>query len=100
MEQMATGRVVTVRTQASPGSGVEVSISDVGRGIPEDQLGGIFAPCNTSKAEGIGLGLAICRTIVAAHHGTLWATNNPTRGATLHFVLPADSTASDPAGTD
>lgn len=95
MEQVATGRVLAVRTQAAPGSGVEVSISDVGRGIPEDQLEGIFAPFNTSKAEGIGLGLAICRTIVAAHRGTLWATNNPSRGATLHFVLPADATAAD-----
>ena len=38
----------------------------------------------------MGLGLAVCRTIITAHGGNLWATNNPARGATVHFTLPAD----------
>ena len=48
----------------------------------------IFEPFFTTKEEGMGLGLSVCRTIIAAHRGRLWATNNPDRGATFHFSLP------------
>lgn len=89
MDNVSAGRTLTVRTRTVPGPAIEVSISDIGRGIPADDLDRIFTPFVTSKAEGIGLGLAICRTIIQAHHGTLWATNNSSRGATLHFRLPA-----------
>lgn len=88
MDQVSTGRSLTVRTQLVPGPAVEVAISDVGRGLPEDDPDSIFTPFVTSKRDGIGLGLPICRTIVQAHRGSLWATNNASRGATLHFVLP------------
>jgi signal transduction histidine kinase len=81
-------RVLTVQTQLVTGSGVEVAITDIGHGIPVDDLERIFTPFVTDKAEGIGLGLSICRTIIRAHHGRLWATKNEPRGATLHFVLP------------
>lgn len=86
----ASGRVLEVRTRLAEEQAIEVSISDVGRGIPPDDLELIFAPFFTSKKEGMGLGLAVCRTITQAHHGTLWATNNAARGATLHFQLPID----------
>ena len=42
------------------------------------------------EAKGMGLGLSVCRTIIAAHRGKLWATNNADRGATFHFSLPID----------
>ncbi len=48
----------------------------------------IFEPFFTTKAEGMGLGLSVCRTIIAAHRGKLWATNNADCGATFHFSLP------------
>lgn len=73
----------------------EYSISDIGRGLPADDPESIFTPFVTSKRDGIGLGLPICRTIIQAHRGTLWATNNDSRGATLHFLLPAYSSAAD-----
>jgi signal transduction histidine kinase len=48
----------------------------------------IFEPFFTTKEKGMGLGLSVCRSIIAAHHGKLWATNNPDCGATFHFSLP------------
>ena len=48
----------------------------------------IFEPFFTTKAKGLGLGLSVCRTIIAAHRGKLWATNNADCGATFHFSLP------------
>ena len=70
-----------------------MSVADRGSGIPPEDLERIFEPFVSTKAEGMGLGLAVCRTIVAAHHGRLWATNNADRGATMHFTLPAKKTA-------
>lgn len=95
MEEVSIERTLTVRAHTVPGPAVEVSISDNGRGLPADEPDSIFTPFVTSKRDGIGLGLPICRTIIQAHRGTLWATNNATRGATLHFVLPAFSSAAD-----
>jgi C4-dicarboxylate-specific signal transduction histidine kinase len=56
-------------------------------GIQDTEV--IFEPFFTTKDYGIGLGLAVCRTIVASHGGRLWATNNTPRGASLHVSLPA-----------
>jgi two-component system, LuxR family, sensor kinase FixL len=77
-----------VRTQVADGAGVEVSVSDSGRGIPAADLERIFEPFVTSKEHGMGLGLSVCRTIVAAHGGRLWAESVDGRGATLRFALP------------
>ena len=67
---------------------VQVSVADRGRGIPAGETERVFEPFVTTKARGMGLGLAVCRTIVSAHGGRLWAANNPERGATFHFTLP------------
>ena len=76
-----------------PAGYVRIRISDQGMGIPEDELEAVFDKfVQSSKtrtgAGGSGLGLAICREIVEAHHGRIWAENNPTGGAYLSFVLP------------
>lgn len=89
MESYSGERRLTLRTAATAGGDVEVSVEDRGPGIAPDDLERIFEPFISTKADGMGLGLAVCRTIVAAHHGRLWATNNADRGATLHFTLPA-----------
>ena len=83
----APDRTLTLRTVALTDGGVEVSVTDRGSGIPPENLERIFEPFVSAKPEGLGLGLAICRTIVTAHHGRLWATNNADRGASLHFTL-------------
>ena len=68
---------------------VRVSVGDSGSGIAQSDLQRLFEPFVTTKAKGLGLGLAVCRTIVGAHGGRIWATNNAGSGSTFHFTLPA-----------
>jgi two-component system sensor kinase FixL len=72
------------------GDAVQVSVSDQGRGIALDDMERIFEPFFTTKPQGMGLGLAICRTIINAHKGQLWAANNPDCGASFYFTLPSN----------
>ena len=67
---------------------VRVSVRDQGTGIDEDHITGIFEAFYTTKSEGMGMGLSICRSIIEAHGGQLWAENNPDRGATVSFTVP------------
>jgi signal transduction histidine kinase len=83
----ADNRLV-IRTQMTPFGNVEVSVADRGAGIPSADLERIFEPFVTTKSHGLGLGLSICRSIVEAHGGRLWATSNADRGATLHCEFP------------
>jgi C4-dicarboxylate-specific signal transduction histidine kinase len=85
-------RRIVLRVDGSE-SGPHVTVSDQGPGLPAD-ADRIFEPFVTTKPDGIGLGLAVCRSIVAAHGGKLWAANNPERGATFHFTIPASGAAS------
>ena len=62
--------------------------TDRGGGIDADRLEHVFEPFFSTKPQGMGLGLAISRTIVLAHGGKLWVENNPDRGATFRFTLP------------
>jgi C4-dicarboxylate-specific signal transduction histidine kinase len=85
-------RRLLIRTGMENGSSaVIVSVTDRGGSIPEEKIEQIFEPFFTTKAKGMGLGLSVCRTIIAAHRGKLWATNNADRGATFHFSLPIES---------
>jgi two-component system, LuxR family, sensor kinase FixL len=81
-------RRVEVCTTPSDAEHVSVSVSDNGAGIPPEGLDRVFEPFFTTKTYGLGLGLSVCRTIVGAHGGRLWASNNPVRGAAFHFTLP------------
>jgi signal transduction histidine kinase len=66
----------------------ELSVSDNGAGIPEGNLSEIFEPFFTSKAEGMGMGLSIARTIIEAHDGQIWAGNRDYGGASFRIRLP------------
>jgi two-component system sensor histidine kinase DctS len=72
-------------------AGVTVSISDRGCGIPPEVKEKIFEPFFTTKAEGMGIGLNICRSIVELHRGRMWAEENPEGGAVFSFSLPVDA---------
>ena len=89
MADVGAGREITLHTHSTDVGGVQVSVTDVGRGIPEEDIERIFSPFVTTKTSGIGLGLAVCVSIIHTHRGTIWATNNDARGATVHFKLPA-----------
>ena len=80
-------RAVTVRTCRADDA-VEVAVSDTGRGIPADRLPRVFDAFFTTKADGLGLGLAIARSIVEWHGGRIWAEDRDGRGATFRMRLP------------
>jgi two-component system sensor kinase FixL len=88
MEGTPGSRQLVLRTRTMDGAGVEVSVSDCGCGIRPGELERIFEPFVTTKKHGMGLGLSVCRTIVAAHGGRLWAESVDGCGATLRFALP------------
>jgi len=83
-------RIVTVRTRQIYAGSVQIAVSDRGTGIEPQRLARLFEPFQTSKPDGLGLGLSICRSIVEGHGGRLWAENNPDRGATFCFTVPVD----------
>jgi len=82
------GRQMTVRTCIDADGLVECAIADTGPGLPDDAAEQVFEQFFTTKAEGMGMGLSISRTIMEAHRGRLWATPNPERGTTFQFTLP------------
>ena len=95
MDHVPKGRALAILTRPAEDDQVEILVSDVGRGIPAEDLERVFAPFVTSKAQGLGLGLAVCRTIIQAHRGVLLAINNPDAGATLRILLPVLATESE-----
>jgi signal transduction histidine kinase len=75
--------------QQDPTGDILVAVQDSGPGIDPEHLERVFAPFYTTKTTGIGMGLSICRSIIAAHGGRLWAEANRPRGAIFQFTLPA-----------
>ena len=85
----AESRIIDIRTSRVE-KFAELTVSDRGPGIPEDKLKEIFEPFFTSKAEGMGMGLSIARTIVEAHHGLISAKNRDLGGASFRIRLPVE----------
>ena len=79
-------RLLVVST--TMGGDARIEVGDRGSGIAPDALARVFEPFVTTKRDGLGLGLALCRSILAAHGGHISATNNPERGATFVVSLP------------
>jgi two-component system sensor kinase FixL len=66
---------------------VEISVADTGPGLPDEVRKKLFQPFVTTKATGMGVGLSVCRTIVEAHQGRLWAEDNPGGGTVFRFTV-------------
>jgi signal transduction histidine kinase len=80
---------LTIQSQRGENGQVLISVSDTGVGLPPQQANRIFDAFFTTKTHGTGMGLRISRSIVESHGGRLWAADNPPRGATFQFTLPA-----------
>jgi PAS domain S-box-containing protein len=94
-----TGGVLTVKTQLGENGQLLISVSDTGVGLPKEKTEQIFDTFFTTKPQGSGMGLSICRSIVESHGGSLWASANHGRGATFHFTLPLAAEAAQVPGT-
>jgi signal transduction histidine kinase len=91
MSGVADGtRELHISTASIAAEGVRVAVRDTGHGLGPESLPRLFEPFYTTKPDGMGLGLSICRPIIEAHGGRLWATMCEPRGALFQFTIPAD----------
>ena len=98
MADMPSGaRALTIRTGPGGNDCVLISVCDTGPGIAEGKLEQVFEPFYSSKINGMGLGLSVCRTIINAHGGRLWAEHHAGRGAEFHLMLPVSPVQAEPA---
>jgi C4-dicarboxylate-specific signal transduction histidine kinase len=84
-------RALVVRTSLYDPETVMVAVQDTGPPLDDNVVSRMFEPFFTTKSAGMGMGLPICRTIIEAHGGRLWAVRNPDRGLTVQFTLPRAS---------
>ncbi|HMG86232.1 MAG TPA: two-component regulator propeller domain-containing protein [Terracidiphilus sp.] len=91
-----TGGVLTVKSQLGEDGQIEIAVKDTGPGLPVDKIDQIFDGFFTTKPQGSGMGLAICKSIVESHGGRIWANGDGGRGATFHFTLPAPPAQASP----
>jgi signal transduction histidine kinase len=80
-------RILSVKSEVVD-SGIMIAVADSGKGIASQDVDRIFNPLFTTKPDGMGMGLSICRSIIEAHEGRLWLVGNTPRGAVFQFVLP------------
>jgi two-component system sensor kinase FixL len=80
-------RELVVAIDGVQGGMVEISVADTGPGLPDEVRKRLFEPFVTTKANGMGVGLSVCRAIVEAHQGRLWADDNPGGGTAFHFTI-------------
>ncbi len=89
MESVSIGeRTLVIETAGDEASAVRVSVHDTGVGVEDQDIQSLFVPFHTTKAKGLGMGLAISRSIIEEHRGKIWAERNPNRGMSFHFTLP------------
>ena len=101
IEAMAdsTIRDLTVTTTVVPSGLIRVSVTDTGPGIAEEIAPQLFQAFVSSKTDGMGLGLSICRTIIEAHGGRIWTESKPSQGAAFHFTLMQARSEEEEHGT-
>jgi C4-dicarboxylate-specific signal transduction histidine kinase len=93
IDSMATKngeRVLSIRSEVHHSRYVMVSVEDTGKGLEPGAVDRIFNPMFTTKTDGMGMGLSICRSIIEAHEGQIWVTADKGDGAIFHFTVPVD----------
>jgi len=88
MANTAGHRVLRIRSQLPGDATIAVSVEDTGAGISSGDVERVFEPLFTTKSNGMGMGLSICRSIVESHGGRLWASPREVRGSIFRFTLP------------
>ena len=86
-------RLLVVTSGAGEGGDVRITVEDSGPGIDPKDIDSIFHAFFTTKSHGMGMGLAICRSIIEAHGGRLWASPGNPHGAVFHVQLPKAAVA-------
>lgn len=103
MEQSDRREILVSARRVGPDM-VEVSVADSGPGLPPEVRANLFRPFVTTKEGGMGVGLSVCRSIIEAHRGRLWAEENPGGGTVFRFTVPAAdagvAASAPPAGED
>jgi signal transduction histidine kinase len=94
MAKVEGPRVLAINSNSQDDGGVLVSVADTGTGIDTQDVQRVFNPLFTTKSNGMGMGLAICRSIIEAHNGMLWVAPNAPQGSIFQFVLGADTASS------
>jgi signal transduction histidine kinase len=84
-------RELVIRSRQDETQQVLVSVTDCGVGISAENVDQLFNAFFTTKSGGMGMGLSICRSIIDAHGGRLWAAENVPHGATFQFTLPVNA---------
>ncbi|MEA2730031.1 MAG: hypothetical protein QOF70_4506 [Acetobacteraceae bacterium] len=92
-------RELLLSSESDEADGVRVAVRDTGPGFTPGSLEHIFETFYTTKPGGLGMGLSICRSIIEAHGGRLWASANSPRGAIVRFVIPRDEREHPAAGS-
>lgn len=87
--RIAAGRIVVTATVSADAAEIEIAVHDNGPGIDSEQLDTLFDPLSTSRPDGIGLGLSICRTIIQSHGGRIWLSSSLPGRTEFRFTLPA-----------
>jgi signal transduction histidine kinase len=90
-------RILSIKSQLYDRDRVVISVADTGTGIGSQDIDRIFNPLFTTKSDGMGMGLSICRAIIEAHEGRLWFEPNKPRGALFQFTVQANNSASNAA---
>jgi len=86
-------KILSIKSKPYEGGRVMVAVADTGTGIGSHDIDRIFNPLFTTKPDGMGMGLSICRAIIETHEGRLWFAPNTPRGAVFQFTLQSDASA-------
>jgi PAS domain S-box-containing protein len=96
-EDLAQSPYLKISVACESANQVHVSVRDKGIGIPTEMIDKVFDGFFTTKAKGLGVGLAVCRSIVESHGGNIWVENNADRGVTFHITIPVDKSIKSPS---